>query len=352
MIYNICTYDKFMNKVGVIGSGKFGTTIAHLLSENVEVILFTRRQNVADDINNNHNHLGVAFPPTIRATTDIETIARSCKVIFPVIPSSHFRSTMKAFYPYLTPEHILIHGTKGLDCTLNKEDNDHKLSRNDVSTMSEVIKQETNVLRVGCLSGPNLANEILQGQPTATVIASDYDEVIDYGESYLSSNRFFVFASHDILGAELAGALKNIIALGSGILGGLDLGKNIQAMLITRGLREMIAFGKAMGATSRSFVGTAGIGDLIATATSKHSRNYQFGKAIGQGKSMEEALDQMTEVAEGVNTVKIAKALADYYDIKVPITQMIYSAIYEKYPIDRAIHYLMRYPFSPDVDFL
>jgi len=341
-----------MQKVGVIGSGKFGTTIAHLISFNKDVILYTRRQHVADSINNNHTHLGVALSPRIRATTDAEILASECQVIFPVIPSSNFRETMKAFYPYLTPSHILIHGTKGLDVTASLAIEDGHISRSDVHTMTEVILQETNVLRVGCLSGPNLASEILQGQPTATVISSAFDEVIEIGETLLTSKKFFVFASHDVMGAELAGALKNIIAIGSGILGGIGMGKNIQAMLLTRGLREMIAFGKAMGATSRSFVGTAGIGDLIATATSKDSRNYQFGKLIGQGKTKQEAIDIVEEVAEGVNTLRIAKSLAEFYSIKVPITNMIYSAVYDDLPIEKAINYLMKYPFSPDVDFL
>ena len=341
-----------MQKVGVIGAGKFGTTVATLLAVNARVQIFTRRPHVADSINNKHEHLGVALSENISATTDPETLTSDCRVIFPVIPAVHFRDTMREFYPFLHPGHIVIHGTKGLDINGRHLEEKDWLSRADVHTMSEVILEETNVVRVGCLSGPNLAKEILEGQPTATVIASEFDEVISMGKELLSSSRFFVFASHDIIGAEIAGALKNIIAIGSGILGGLGLGKNIQAMLLTRGLREMIAFGKAMGASSRSFIGTAGIGDLIATATSEDSRNYRFGWHIGQGMTMEEALATQDEVAEGVNTLKITKQLAHHYDIKVPITSMIYNAVYENFPIDRAINYLMKYPFSADVDFL
>jgi glycerol-3-phosphate dehydrogenase (NAD(P)+) len=343
-----------MKKIGVIGAGSFGTTVAMLLSHNTDVLLYSRRQNVVDAINNTHMHLGVALSPKIKATSDLSLIGNECQVIFPVIKSASFRDVMKDLYPFLTPRHILIHGTKGLDVTGVDVDNlgDDTISRENVHTMSEVIRQESNVVRVGCLSGPNLAKEIMQGQPTATVLASEFDEVIEQGKKLLSSQQFFVFATHDVIGAELAGVLKNIIAIGSGILGGLGMGKNVQAMLLTRGLREMVAFGKAMGARSRSFIGTAGIGDLIATATSPDSRNYQFGFSIGQGLSRQESLDNMEEVAEGVRTLKIAHQLARYYDIKVPITEMIYSSVFENFPPERAINYLMKYPFSPDVDFL
>jgi glycerol-3-phosphate dehydrogenase (NAD(P)+) len=218
--------------------------------------------------------------------------------------------------------------------------------------MSEVIRQESVVVRIGCLSGPNLAKEINEGQPTATVIGSKFDEVVNLGKKVLSSRYFQVFGTYEILGAELAGALKNIIAIGSGILGGLGLGKNIQALLITRGLMEMIYFGKALGASPKPFVGTAGIGDLVCTATSSDSRNYSLGFHMGQGKKVEEILATMPEVAEGVRTLKIAKYLADQLKLHVPITQMLYRAVYEGYDMREAIEYLMRYPYYVDVDFM
>ena len=218
--------------------------------------------------------------------------------------------------------------------------------------MSEVIRQESVVVRVGCLSGPNLAKEINEGQPTATVIASKFEEVVAVGKKVLSSRHFQVFGTYEILGAELAGALKNIIAIGSGILGGLGLGKNIQSLLITRGLMEMIYFGKALGASPKPFVGTAGIGDLVCTATSNDSRNYSLGYQMGQGKTVDEILASMPEVAEGVRTLKIAKHLADHLKLHVPITQMLYKAVHEGYDMGHAIEYLMRYPYYVDVDFM
>ncbi|HQX44602.1 MAG TPA: NAD(P)H-dependent glycerol-3-phosphate dehydrogenase, partial [Saprospiraceae bacterium] len=284
----------------------------------------------------------------------IEEITQSCSLIFPVVPSASFRDTIKSMSPFLTPGHILIHGTKGLDLSdlpLN-EIRHIKISRKQIHTMSEVIRQETPVLRIGCLAGPNLYREILDGQPTACVIASEYDEVIKAGSEYLASKIFYVFGSYDLVGAEMAGALKNIIALASGMLAGKGMGKNIQAMLITRGLREMIEIGRAVGATHRSFLGTAGIGDLIATATSEKSRNFTFGFRFSQGESMQEIISSMDEIVEGVRTVQIAHQLAKYYQIRVPIIQMIYSVLFDQMELEKAIQYLMRYPYLPDVDFL
>ncbi|HUN16328.1 MAG TPA: NAD(P)H-dependent glycerol-3-phosphate dehydrogenase [Saprospiraceae bacterium] len=342
-------------KVGVIGAGSFGTTIATLLAHNSdEVYLFSRRSELVEKINLTHEHLGVQLANQIIATSNLQEVLQTCNVIFPVVPSESFRNTIIAMSEFLTPAHILIHGTKGLDLTgiqlSNIEEKD--ISRSNIHTMSEVIREESSVLRVGCLSGPNLSKEILEGQPTACVIASEYDEVIQAGQESLASRYFFVFGSYDLIGAEMAGALKNIIALGSGMLAGRGLGKNIQAMLITRGLREMIEIGKAVGATHRSFLGTAGIGDLIATATSDKSRNYSFGIQLASGIKREDILKSMDEVVEGVRTVKIAYGLSKYYHLRTPIISMIYNVVFDNLSVDKAIHYLMRYPFLPDVDFI
>jgi len=341
--------------VGVIGTGSFGTAIANLLAHNVEVLMYSRKPEVVEAINRTHHNFEVDLSPRIRATLDIQEVADRCTLIFPVVPSANFRRMMRSLGPHLRPYHILIHGTKGFD--VNGVENNTTgtlppLRREHVSTMSEVITQESAVIRVGCLSGPNLSKEIMEGQPTATVIGSKFEEVIDMGKEVLSSPRFHVFGTHDILGAELAGALKNIIAIGSGILRGRKLGKNLQAMLITRGLVEMIYFGKAMGATSHAFFGTAGIGDLVATATSKSSRNFSFGFRLGKGEKREAILASMPEIPEGVGTLRIAEQLAVYYKLHVPITQMLYSIVYENYNIDKAIEALITYPYDVDVDFI
>jgi glycerol-3-phosphate dehydrogenase (NAD(P)+) len=224
-----------------------------------------------------------------------------------------------------------------------------KLHRDDICTISRVIAEESNVLRIGCLSGPNLSKEILEGQPTATVIASEYDEVVDIGVELLSSKKMFVFGSSDILGAELAGAFKNIIAVGSGYLMGKGMGKNVQGLFITRGLHEIAYFGGLLGADKSAFLGTAGIGDLIATATSTASRNYNFGLQLGQGKDLKEVLESSEELAEGVRTLKIAYLLARTEKTRLPIIETLYKIVYEELRFDVALDYLMRYPYSKDV---
>ena len=345
------TFTKPDSIVGVIGSGSFGVTLATLLSKNTDVLLFSRHKYVVDDVNQRSICNGILLNNRVRATSDIEEIAVNCKVLFPVVPSESFRNVIKNFASFLKPYHTLIHGTKGFD--VDKEVMDqNRLSRKNVFAMSEVIRQETSVVKIGCLAGPNLSKEILNGQPTATVVASQFEEVIHEGQELLGSSKFFVFGSYDLKGAELAGALKNIVALASGIVYGLDLGKNLQAMVITRGLAEMIHFGKSMGAKTRSFLGTAGIGDLVATATSPDSRNFNFGKRIGQGESMEHIQANINETAEGVRTLKIANQLISRHKITAPITQMLYKIIYEHYDISKAIDYLMNYPYGIDVEFI
>jgi glycerol-3-phosphate dehydrogenase (NAD(P)+) len=340
--------------VGVIGAGSFGTAISNLLSYNVDVLLYSRQPELVEKINTEHKHYGLDLSKRIRATNDLEEIAKNCTLIFPIVPSTSFRGMIQNLSPFLRPYHILIHGTKGLDITHNGHSikEDIPLTRKNIHTMSEVIMEESVVVRVGCLSGPNLAAEIIAGQPTATVIGSKFNEVIKAGRRVLDSKMFHVFGTHEMLGAELAGALKNAIAIGSGILGGLGMGKNIQAMLITRGLVEMVYLGKAMGTESRAFIGTAGIGDLVATATSENSRNYTFGKRLAQGESFETITQTMPELAEGVRTLKIMKQLSQYYKLHTPITNMLHSVVFEGFNIDRALHYLMSYPYSVDVDFL
>jgi glycerol-3-phosphate dehydrogenase (NAD(P)+) len=218
--------------------------------------------------------------------------------------------------------------------------------------MTEVILQESNVIRVGCISGPNLSKEILVGQPAAAVIASEYDEVIKLGQEALGSKKFFTFGSFDLKAAEIAGAFKNIIALASGALGGMGMGKNMQSLLITRGLREMIYFGTAMGTDGAAYLGMAGIGDLIATATSEHSRNYTFGKRLAEGEEFNHILATSSEVVEGVRTLKIINQLSKNEKLYLPIVSILHKVVFENMDIHRGLDILMNESQAADVDFL
>jgi len=339
-------------KVGVVGMGSFGAAIANLLSHNSDVLIYSRNTNKVNNFNENRQFKGITFAQCVVATDSLRDIAEACDLIFIVVPSASLRKLMKEFGPMLTPAKIIIHGIKGLDLKeidLDNPNND-MFRKEMVKTMSDVILEESSIVRVGALSGPNLSKEILDGQPTATVIASPFDEVIKIGQEKLSGDKFYVFGSQDIKGAEFAGVFKNIIAVGSGILAGKGMGKNMQSMLITRGLREIIIFGELLGAKKEAFLGTAGIGDLVATATSELSRNFTFGNRLGAGESMETILSTMDEVVEGVRTLNIGMMLSKKYKLHTPITFILYKIVFDNYNIDKAISYLMRYPYAEDVD--
>ena len=343
------------NIVGVIGSGNFGTVIANLLAENQEVWMYTRQQSVVDSINKDRMHRGQKVHPNIKPITDLEALAKNCSLIFPMLPSKFFREAMQKIGPHLTPAHILIHGTKGLDIQspyIQSSDTENlKLSIDQVKRMSQVISEESSVLRIGCISGPNLSKEISQHLPAGTVIASRFGEVIELAKSALRSDRFMVFENDDLIGVELAGVLKNILALGSGMISGLGLGENARALMITRGWRELMRIAELFGSDKNAFMGLAGIGDLIATCSSPTSRNYTVGYRLAKGETLEQIMETMDEVAEGVNTVRTAMGLIRYYDMHAPLIKAFYLVLYENMPIQRAIKGLLSHKHGPDVDF-
>tara|TARA_R110000796_G_scaffold231631_2_gene349591 strand:+ start:13298 stop:14332 length:1035 start_codon:yes stop_codon:yes gene_type:complete len=339
--------------VGVIGSGSFGTAVANILSKNSKVLLYARNIEAVEKMKSSRISNGQQLSENITVTNSLEEVAKRCNVIFPVVPSSNFREMMRQFAPYLHPYHVLIHGTKGLDLILPEDASaDFKLGRSNIRTMSEVIREESVVVRVGCMAGPNLAKELALGHPAATVIASPFNEVINEGKRLLRSEKFQIYGNQDLKGVELCGVLKNIIAIASGIISGLGFGDNAKGLLISRGLVEMIYLGKALGGEISSFIGLAGIGDLVATASSQTSRNYTIGFKLAQGKTMNEAIAEMEETAEGVNTIRIIKQLADAQGIKPLITDTLYKILYEDMKPQDGLSYLMKYPGNIDIDFL
>lgn len=341
--------------IGVIGVGSFGTAVANMLAEKNQVMVYARKEEVVQEINTIHSAQGKSLNPKIKGTSSPKELCESCRIIFIMISSSGFQDAVKAFAPYLFPYHLVIHGTKGLCLNLDKGvslESVKKIKRSQILTMSEVILQETVVVRVGCLAGPNLSKELIQNLPAATVIASKYNEVILEGQSLLRSDKFQVYGNSDIIGVELSGVLKNIIAIAAGALAGLELGENAKGLLISRGMVEMVHLSNALGGSVKSVIGLAGIGDLVTTCNSVNSRNFTVGYRLAKGESLKEILETMEEVAEGINTVRVMKAFLETADLRAPITEYLYRVLFENYDVKEALQFLMRYPFNVDIDFV
>lgn len=342
------------NKIGVIGSGNFGTALSVLLSRNSDVLLFCRQDHIAHLVNKEHTNLGWTLPVSIKAITSLEEICRQCAVLFIAIPSSGFQNLARTMAPYLTPQHIVIHGVKGFSLR-NEKDRDYQISRHEefpVRTMSEILKLETNVVRIGCLSGPNLSKELLKGLPAASVIASSYDEVITTTQRLLDQENFKIYHSQHLKGTEIAGALKNVIAIASGMVNGQKLGKNLESIIITKGLREMLIIGKSLDIAPDAFLGLAGIGDLIATSTSGISRNYSFGYMVGQSDNIEKTMAGNKDLVEGIGTTEIIFQYIQKTNLICPVIHMVYDVIFNKKKVREAVEHIYSHETSFDVDFL
>jgi glycerol-3-phosphate dehydrogenase (NAD(P)+) len=341
--------------IGVVGAGNFGSVVANLLAQHRKVLLYARDEKVISRIIETRENRGHHIHERVTPTNDLGLVARECDVIFPIVPSQHFRTMMKQLSPHLHPYHILIHGTKGFDITLpagQTLENVKLLDRSQVKTMSEVIREESVAIRVGCLAGPNLARELAAEQPGATVIASHFNEVVNLGKKLLRNNYFQVYGNNDMVGVELAGVLKNVIAIAAGALSGLGYGENAKGLLVSRGMVEMVYLGRALGGNTTAFLGVAGIGDLVTTCNSQLSRNFTIGYRLAKGETLQDILASTDEVAEGIQTVRIAKKCADYYKVKAPITNTLYQVLFDDLTVPQALRYLMRYPLNVDIDFL
>jgi glycerol-3-phosphate dehydrogenase (NAD(P)+) len=332
-------------RVAVLGSGSFGTTVAHVVAgAGRPCIVWGRDEDVAREINEKHRNpryfSDKPLAPQLRATTDLDEAARGAPLIVVAVASSAFREVSRRLGDFVTGDQVLLSATKGLEPRTHKR-------------MSEILKEETCAKKVGALSGPNIAREILEGQPAATVVASRFREAIELGAQLLYGPRFRVYGNEDLVGVELAGALKNVIAIASGVSTGLGLGDNARSLLITRGLAEIQRLGVKLGADPLTFSGLAGIGDLFVTCTSPHSRIHLVGIGLAKGKKLEQILEELGEVAEGVNTTRVCRELASEAGVTMPIAEGVYKLLYEALPAKALFEDLMtrRQRYESDFDY-
>lgn len=335
---------KLYNKtVAVLGAGKFGTTVANLVAPNASrVLLYTNKAERAFVSELSRSCADQVLANNIKVTDDLVGILASCSVIFPVVPAAKFRGLMQQMASKLTPEHVLIHGTKGLDLAVCQQG--ESLSRSHIATMSEVIAQETSVRAIGCLAGPNLSTDLEKKEPASTVVASASEEVLSIGTSLLTNSWFRVYPSSDLVGVEICSVLKNIFAIGAGMLKGSGYGDNTYAFFLTMCITELYHIMGTIGVSLGAILGPAGIGDLIATCGSSSSRNYTIGYRLAKGENITDILAKASEVSEGVQTVKTIHQLMQSYGARAPITDVIYRILFMALPIKTGVAYLMRYP--------
>jgi len=318
---------------GIIGGGSWGTTVASLTAKNNNTILWARNENTVLEINEKHTNSkylpGAQLNNNLKASNSIEDTVKNADVIVVGIPSQYFREVLKKAKPHIRPWVPIVSLAKGLEL-------DTKMR------MTEIIEKELPGHPAGVLTGPNLAKEIQSGQAAAAVIAMVDDTIARQLQQAFSTGLFRVYTNDDVIGCELGGALKNIMAIATGMGDGADAGDNTRAALITRGLAELTRLGIAMGGKSRTFSGLAGMGDLVATCSSTKSRNHHVGFQLGLGKSLEQIIEEMNEVAEGVKTAKVVMELANDYNVDMPISHEVYKVLYEGNSVHDAFKGLLR----------
>ena len=305
-------------RITVLGAGSWGTTVASLTTRLNPTILWARDPEVANEVNScrsNATYLPSAtLPRRLQATADLEKATSTADVLIVGVPSKGFRATLEKAKPWLRPWIPVVSLTKGIEAgTLLR--------------MTQVIEEVLPGHPAAALSGPNLAREIMAGQAAASVIATDDLGVAAALQSVLTHRLFRVYRNHDVIGCEIGGAMKNVIAIASGIGEGLGVGDNTRAAVMTRGLAELTRLGVAMGAEPQTLAGLAGMGDLVATCMSPYSRNRTVGELLGRGKALDQILAEMHMVAEGVMTAKTALSLAERYGVELPICHEIHKVV-------------------------
>ncbi|HJR24372.1 MAG TPA: NAD(P)H-dependent glycerol-3-phosphate dehydrogenase [Acidimicrobiales bacterium] len=319
-------------QVAVVGGGSWGTTVAHLCAHNAPTTLWARRDDVAAEVRDHHRNSaylqGFDLHPSLHATSNLEEAVAGADVLVMGVPSHGMRETAKELAAFLRPWVPVVSLSKGLE-------------QGTLQRMTEVLAQELPGHPHGVLTGPNLAKEILAGDAAASVIAMEDTTIAEALQEVFATNLFRVYTNHDVVGCEVAGALKNVIAIASGMADGLGTGDNTRAAVITRGLSELTRLGCAMGGEQRTFSGLAGMGDLIATCISTQSRNRYVGEQLGRGRKIDEIIAEMSMVAEGVKTSRVVMELAGMHEVDLPIASTVFAVVHEGMPATEAYRGLL-----------
>ena len=322
-----------MAEVGIIGAGSWGTALAVLLHKNGNhVTVWSIMEDEIRMLQAEHEQKdklpGVKLPEDMVFTTNLEQAVRGKDVLVLAVPSPFTRNTAKMMSPFVREGQMLINVSKGIE-------------ESTLLTLSQVIEEEISLADVAVLSGPSHAEEVGRGIPTTIVVGAKKKETAEYLQNLFMNEVFRVYTSSDVLGIELGAALKNVVALAAGIADGLGYGDNTKAALITRGIAEIARLGISMGGRIETFYGLTGIGDLIVTCASMHSRNRRAGILIGKGASMEEAMKEVKMVVEGVYSAKAGYALSKKYDVSMPIIEQVNKVLFDNMPADAAVKELM-----------
>ncbi len=322
-------------RYAVIGAGSWGTTIAHLLSASVETTVWARNPAIADEIESAHTNVsyleGFDLSPSLRATAEIEKAVEGADVIVMGVPSHGYREVLGHLTDRIRNDTPVVSLSKGIE----------------QSTLMRMTEVTLDVLpdhdpdRIGVLTGPNLAREVMAGQPAATVIAMHDADAAQALQQAFMGPTFRVYTNPDVVGSETAGAVKNVMAIAAGMAAGKGFGDNTLATLITRALVEMTRLGEAMGGDRRSFAGLAGLGDLVATCNSSQSRNHRVGFALGRGEALDDIIASMNMVAEGVKSTRGVLELAARYDVDMPIATQVGAVLYDGKDTSAALAELM-----------
>lgn len=326
-------------RMAVVGAGSWGTTIASLAAANTPTVLWARRPEVADVINATHRNpqyiSSVDLSPQLRASSSLQETVSDADVVVMAVPSQGFRTTLQQAAPHIRPWVPIVSLSKGLE-------------PGSLLRMSQVANEVMPGHPVAVLTGPNLASEIAVGQPAASVVAIDDAVIATALQQLFSGATFRVYTNPDVIGCEIAGVVKNVIAIASGIAMGMGFGDNTRATLLTRGLAEMTRLATALGGSPESLAGLAGMGDLIATCSSTASRNTSVGVRLGQGESIEDIVASMSMVAEGVRSSAVVLELARQHGVDMPITEQVVAVCHESKSASAALVALMSRQARPE----